>query len=115
MLLLEKIGMKRIGLLGCGSIGSQIAIAIDTGKIPAQLTQSQILNAQELALEVFALLRCRSLARVDFFFDERANKWLVNEINTMPGFTPISMYPKLWANSGLSYEELVEVLISTAS
>ena len=84
-------------------------------KIPAQLTQSQILNAQELALEVFALLRCRSLARVDFFFDERANKWLVNEINTMPGFTPISMYPKLWANSGLSYEELVEVLISTAS
>lgn len=83
-------------------------------KIPADLTDSEIKIVQEIALNVYRLLRCRSLARVDFFYDDKSSVWMVNEVNTMPGFTPISMYPKLWAYSGLPYEVLIEELIKTA-
>ena len=83
-------------------------------KIPADLTDSEIRIVQEIALNVYTLLRCRSLARVDFFYDEKSSSWMVNEVNTMPGFTPISMYPKLWSYSGLAYEDLIEELIETA-
>ena len=83
-------------------------------RIPADLTDAEIERVQEIALNVYTVLRCRSLARVDFFYDEKLNTWLVNEVNTMPGFTPISMYPKLWSYSGLAYEDLIEELIETA-
>jgi len=83
-------------------------------RIPADLTDSEIKIVQEIALNVYILLGCRSLARVDFFYDEKSNTWMVNEVNTMPGFTPISMYPKLWSYSGLAYEDLIEELIETA-
>lgn len=83
-------------------------------RIPADLTDSEIKIVQEIALNVYMLLGCRSLARVDFFYDEKSNIWMVNEVNTMPGFTPISMYPKLWSYSGLAYEDLIEELIETA-
>ena len=60
-----------------------------------------------------SVLRCEGLARVDFFFEEGRRGFLINEINTMPGFTPISMYPKLWAKTGVSYPQLVDRLIAS--
>ena len=57
-------------------------------------------------------MNCRGLARVDFFYKESDKEWLVNEVNTMPGFTPISMYPKLWSATGIPYEVLVNYLLS---
>ena len=81
-------------------------------EIPAKLSRLQTKEAQDLALKVYKLLRCQGLARVDFFFEEENNVWLVNEVNTMPGFTPISMFPKLWSYSGISYKNLIERLIT---
>ena len=80
--------------------------------IPAPLTDDEILKVQDLAKKVFKLLNCRGLARVDFFYKESDKEWLVNEVNTMPGFTPISMYPKLWSATGIPYEVLVNYLLS---
>jgi D-alanine-D-alanine ligase len=79
--------------------------------IPAKLTKSETKKVQELAVKAFQAVDCSGLARVDFLMDPKSRKLYVNEINTMPGFTAISMYPKLWAASGLSYPELVERLI----
>ena len=83
-----------------------------TLQIPAPLTDDEVLKVQELAITVFKLLNCRDLARVDFFYKESEKEWLVNEVNTMPGFTPISMYPKLWSATGIPYEVLVNHLLS---
>ena len=85
-----------------------------TLQIPAPLTDDEILKVQDLARKVFKLLNCRDLARVDFFYEKSENEWLVNEINTMPGFTPISMYPKLWSATGVPYDELVNYLLSNS-
>ena len=82
--------------------------------VPAPLTGKQIIEVQQLALKVFALLRSDGMARVDFFFEENGRGFLCNEINTIPGFTPISMYPKLWNASGLSYPDLLDRLIDLA-
>ena len=82
--------------------------------VPAPLTDKQIIEVQQLALKVFALLRSDGMARVDFFFEENGRGFLCNEINTIPGFTPISMYPKLWNASGLSYPDLLDRLINLA-
>ena len=82
--------------------------------IPADLTSSEISSVQVLASHVFRLMRCTGLARVDFFYDAEGPGWLVNEINTMPGFTPISMYPKLLQETGITYEELVIKLLKSA-
>jgi len=82
--------------------------------IPAPLTPEQTAEVQELALRSFAALRCEGLSRVDFFFEEGGRGFLLNEINTMPGFTPISMYPKLWIASGLSYSDLIDELVRLA-
>ena len=59
-------------------------------------------------------LRCEGLARADFFYEPDGRGWLLNELNTMPGFTPISMYPKMWAASGLSYPDLIDRLVELA-
>jgi D-alanine-D-alanine ligase len=84
-------------------------------KIPAEnLTEAQKTKIQELAVQAFKVLECRGLARVDFFLDRRTNEIYLNEINTIPGFTNISMYPKLWEASGLSYSNLLEELIRLA-
>ena len=56
-------------------------------------------------------LGCSSMARVDFFLDKKTNKFYLNEINTLPGFTSVSMYPKLWAATGVPYPELIDRLI----
>lgn len=82
--------------------------------IPAPLTPSQTAEVQALALKSFAALRCEGLSRVDFFFEEGGRGFLLNEINTMPGFTPISMYPKLWIASGVSYRDLIDELVQLA-
>lgn len=67
-----------------------------------------------LAIRAYKSLDCKGLSRVDFFLEENTNKIIINEINTMPGFTNISMYPKLWENTGLSYKELINKLIFLA-
>jgi D-alanine-D-alanine ligase len=66
---------------------------------------------QRLAIAAFQAVACTGLARVDFLMDPNSRKIYVNEINTMPGFTAISMYPKLWAATGVSYPELIDRLI----
>lgn len=81
--------------------------------IPADLSPEAIAKVQQLALQVYTVLECRGLARVDFFYTENGS-FLVNEINTLPGFTSISMFPKLWEASGLPLPELVETLIHLA-
>ena len=79
--------------------------------IPAKLTKTETKKVQQLAVAAFQAVDCSGLARVDFLMDPRTRKIYVNEINTMPGFTAISMYPKLWAATGLSYPDLIERLI----
>ena len=79
--------------------------------IPAKLSKSETKKIQQLAISAFQAVDCSGLARVDFLMDPKNRKIYLNEINTMPGFTAISMYPKLWAASGLAYPELIERLI----
>ena len=79
--------------------------------IPAKLTKAETKRVQELAIGGFKAVDCSGLARVDFLMDPKSRKIYLNEINTMPGFTSISMYPKLWAATGVAYPELIERLI----
>jgi D-alanine-D-alanine ligase len=79
---------------------------------PAALTENEIAALQEMALRAFAAVDGRGLARVDFFLTPDGP--VVNELNTMPGFTPISMFPKCWIASGMTYPELISELIDTA-
>jgi D-alanine-D-alanine ligase len=81
------------------------------GVIPAKITKAEMRMVQKLAIAAFQAVDCKGLARVDFLMDAKSRKIYVNEINTMPGFTAISMYPKLWAASGVSYPELIDRLI----
>ena len=82
--------------------------------IPAPLTEEQTEQVRAAAIEVFRTLRCDGLARVDFFFEEGGRGFLCNEANTMPGFTPVSMYPKLWQAAGVGYGELIDRLVELA-
>lgn len=82
-------------------------------KIPADVSRELIKEFQDLSIKVFKTLNCEGLGRVDFFLTED-NKIYVNEINTIPGFTSISMYPKLWEASGLSYQKLIDKVINLA-
>jgi D-alanine-D-alanine ligase len=81
--------------------------------VPAPLSEGEVAEVQALAIRTFKALRAEGLARVDFFLSETTG-FLVNEVNTMPGFTPISMYPMLWAASGLDYAPLIDELVSLA-
>ena len=84
-------------------------------RIPADLSPTQARRVRELAVKLFQVLSCEGLARVDFFVDpQRDNALFVNEVNTMPGFTAISLYPKMWEADGLPQNELMEVLIAHA-
>jgi D-alanine-D-alanine ligase len=85
--------------------------------VPADLTPVQTAAVQDAARRAFLALDCRGLARVDFFLGTAADGsdlLVINEVNTMPGFTPISMFPRMWAASGVSYPELVDRLVATA-
>jgi D-alanine-D-alanine ligase len=79
--------------------------------IPAKLSKAEMKKLQTLAIAAFQAVDCSGLARVDFLMDPKSRKIFVNEINTMPGFTSISMYPKLWAASGVPYTDLITRLI----
>ncbi|HEY1660526.1 MAG TPA: D-alanine--D-alanine ligase family protein [Candidatus Sulfotelmatobacter sp.] len=79
--------------------------------IPAKLNKAETRKVQELAVRAFKAVDCSGLARVDFLMDPATRKIYLNEINTMPGFTAISMYPKLWGASGLDYPDLIDRLI----
>ena len=85
--------------------------------VPAELTDEQLHAVQAAARRAFLALDCRGLARVDFFLGSNrdgSDRLVVNEVNTMPGFTPISMFPRMWAASGVGFPELVDRLISGA-
>ncbi|NDJ16954.1 D-alanine--D-alanine ligase family protein [Myxacorys almedinensis] len=82
--------------------------------IPADLPPSVASEIQERAIQAFMALDCAGLARVDFFYVESTGEVLINEINTLPGFTATSMYPQMWVTSGIPYPELVDQLIQLA-
>ncbi|HHV97309.1 MAG TPA: D-alanine--D-alanine ligase [Clostridiaceae bacterium] len=82
--------------------------------IPAELPSETIEKIREYAVRAFKALDCSGLARVDFFVHKETGEIYINEVNTMPGFTKISMYPKLWEASGLPYSKLLEKLIDLA-
>ncbi|MFD9333004.1 D-alanine--D-alanine ligase family protein [Streptomyces sp. NPDC060028] len=84
-----------------------------SGIVPAPLTPEQTAEVQRLAIEAFEAASCEGLVRADFFLTEDGT-FVINEINTMPGFTPISMYPRMWQESGIEYQELVDRLIQAA-
>jgi D-alanine-D-alanine ligase len=84
--------------------------------VPAPLGDAETATVRTLAARAFEVLECRGLARVDFFYEEGGRGFILNEVNTMPGFTPKSMFPMMWAASGLPYgalcDELVELALS---
>jgi D-alanine-D-alanine ligase len=82
--------------------------------IPADLSPEQTVELQRLAVECYRAVECEGLARVDFLLETSSNKLFINEINTLPGFTSISMYPKMWEHSGLPMPKLVDRLIELA-
>ena len=82
--------------------------------IPARLSPRKTKQVQELAVRAFRAVDCAGMARVDFLMDRKTGKVFVNELNTIPGFTSISMYPKMWEASGLSYPKLLDRLIELA-
>lgn len=82
--------------------------------IPAPIAEETMTELRRLAIQAYQAVDCSGLARVDFFIEKATNRLLVNEINTMPGFTQYSMYPKLWEATGVTYAELVDTLIELA-
>lgn len=82
--------------------------------IPAKLPAKLSAAIRQCAVAGFKTLNCNSMARVDFFLDKKTNQFYLNEINTLPGFTSISMYPKLWAATGIQYSELLDHLVNLA-
>ena len=83
-------------------------------RIPAPLPEQVAEEVRRLAVEAFRAIDCAGMARVDFFFEDDTGLLYLNEINTIPGFTPISMYPKLWEASGIPYAKLIDRLIELA-
>ncbi|MFI9051227.1 D-alanine--D-alanine ligase family protein [Streptomyces sp. NPDC053427] len=83
------------------------------GIVPAPLTAEQTAEVQELAVAAFEAASCEGLVRADFFLQDNG-EFVINEINTLPGFTPISMYPRMWQESGVSYPELIDRLLQAA-
>jgi D-alanine-D-alanine ligase len=82
--------------------------------IPAPLSAQVTEEVQQLARQAYLAIDCTGMARADFLMDRRSSQIYVSEVNTLPGFTPISMYPKLWEASGISYTELIDRLIQLA-
>jgi D-alanine-D-alanine ligase len=82
--------------------------------IPADLKPAQMKKIQALAVEAFHTLELSGMARIDFFLEKKGGKLFLNEVNSIPGFTSISMYPKLWEASGISFRELIDKLIDLA-
>lgn len=85
-----------------------------TSKIPADISIEDIYSIKEYSEKIFKVLNLKSISRVDFFIDEEDNKIYFNEVNTMPGFTSISMYPKMLEHDGIKYSEIIDKLIELA-
>jgi D-alanine-D-alanine ligase len=83
-------------------------------EIPARLRSEQTKKIQEFAIRAYQAIDCIGMARVDMFLEKKTNRIFLNELNTIPGFTSISMYPKMWEASGLSYPQLIDELIRLA-
>lgn len=83
-------------------------------EIPAKLPENMVKKVQELAIKAYKAADCKGFARIDFFVDEKNEKIYINEINTIPGFTQISMYPKLLEKTGIPYKELLTKLVELA-
>ena len=104
-------------IVPCAEFYDYNAKYLDEGSqliIPAKISKKQVKEVQEMAVQAFQAVDCSGLARVDFLMDPKNGRIYLNEINTMPGFTSISMYPKLWAASGLDYPELIDRLLTLA-
>ena len=104
-------------IIPCREFYDYIAKYIDDRSeliIPADLPPELTRRIQELAIAAFLAVDCAGMARVDFLLDRDTGELYVGELNTIPGFTPISMYPKLWEASGISYSELIDRLIELA-
>jgi D-alanine-D-alanine ligase len=82
--------------------------------VPAPLSAEETTAVQQLALAASAAVEAEAMARVDFFYEQGGRGFLLNEVNTIPGFTPISMYPKMWEASGVPYAELLDRLVQLA-
>lgn len=82
--------------------------------IPARIPAAQMRKIQTLAVQAFKIMQCSGMARVDFFMDKKTNALYINELNTLPGFTSISMYPKMFMSSGIPYPRLLDRLIALA-
>ncbi|MBV9286164.1 MAG: D-alanine--D-alanine ligase [Acidimicrobiia bacterium] len=82
--------------------------------VPAPVSADEQATVQRLAVAAFIAVEAEAMARVDFFFEEGGRGFLLNEVNTIPGFTPISMYPKMWEASGVPYAELIDRLVGLA-
>jgi D-alanine-D-alanine ligase len=82
--------------------------------IPAPISEGQTEQVRQLAVRAYQAVDCAGMARVDFLMDKATDEIWLSEINTIPGFTPISMYPKLWEATGISYTELIDRLIQLA-
>jgi D-alanine-D-alanine ligase len=83
-------------------------------KVPADLTREQTEELRRLAVECYRAVECEGMARVDFFLENSTGRLYINEINTIPGFTSISMYPKMWEHSGIPFGTLLDQLIELA-
>jgi D-alanine-D-alanine ligase len=83
-------------------------------QVPALLPAERTAELQHLAVECYRAVECEGMARVDFFLEAETNRLYINEINTIPGFTSISMYPKMWERSGVGFGELLDRLIALA-
>ena len=113
----EPIASQPGEIIPCREFYDYIAKYIDDRSeliIPADLPPELTRRIQELAVAAFLAVDCAGMARVDFFLDKDTGELYVGELNTIPGFTPISMYPKLWEASGISYSELIDRLIELA-
>jgi D-alanine-D-alanine ligase len=82
--------------------------------IPAPIPPETAERVRELAVQAYLAIDCAGMARVDFLLDRQTGEMYLSEVNTLPGFTPISMYPKLWEATGISYRELIDRLVQLA-
>ena len=104
-------------IVPCNEFYDYRAKYVDEGSqllIPAPIPSETAEEVRRLAIEAFRAIDCSGMARVDFFLEKGSGKVYVNEINTIPGFTKISMYPKLWEASGIPYSQLIDRLIGLA-
>ena len=83
-------------------------------QVPADLSAQHTEELQRLAVECYRAVECEGMARVDFFLEKETGRLYINEINTIPGFTSISMYPKMWEHSGIPFGTLLDQLIELA-